>query len=123
MNYQIDATNKILGRLSSEVVILLRGKNTSQFDPSKLPPHTVTVYNTNLLKVTGKKMDGKEGKVYLHHTGFHGGQRAETLKEVMMRDSRIALRRAVMGMLPKNRMRNQIIKHLILIKNDLKNSI
>lgn len=123
MDYKIDATNKILGRLSSEVAVLLRGKNTSQFDPSKLPSHTVTVYNTDFLRVTGKKMNGNEGKVYLRHTGFHGGQRAETLKEVMTRDSRIALRRAVMGMLPKNRLRSQIIKHLILIKKDMKNPI
>lgn len=119
MEYQIDATNKILGRLATEVAVLLRGKNTSQFDPSKLPNYVVTVYNTNSLKVTGKKMDGKDGKVYLRHTGFHGGQRAETLKEVMGRDSRIALRRAVMGMLPKNRLRAQIIKNLILIKKGL----
>ncbi len=120
MEYQIDATNKILGRLATQVAVLLRGKNTSQFDPAKLPNHKITVYNTNSLRVTGKKMDGKEGKVYLRHTGYHGGQRAETLKEVMTRDSRVALRRAVMGMLPKNRLRDQIIKNLILIKKDLK---
>lgn len=120
MDYNIDATNKILGRLSSEVAVLLRGKNTSQFDPSKLPLHTVTVFNTDFLKVTGKKM--KE-KVYLRHTGFAGGQRAETLTEIMARDSRLAIRRAVMGMLPKNKLRSQIIKHLILIKKDMKNSI
>lgn len=119
MEYQIDAANKILGRLATQVAVLLRGKNTAQFDPAKLPSHTVTVYNTDGLKATGKKMIA-DGKVYLRHTGFHGGQRAETLQEVMNRDSRIALRRAVMGMLPKNRLRAQIIKHLILIKKDLK---
>ena len=117
MDYRIDANNKILGRLATQVAVLLRGKHTSQFDPAVLPSHIVTVYNTDFLKVTGKKM--KE-KIYLRHTGFHGGQRAETLIEVMTRDSRIALRRAVMGMLPKNRLRNQIIKHLILVKKDLK---
>ncbi len=117
MDYHIDATNKILGRLATQAAVLLRGKHTSQFNPSLLPSHLVTVYNTDFLKVTGKKM--KE-KVYLRHTGFHGGQKAETLAEVMARDSRIAFRRAVMGMLPKNRLRNQIIKHLILIKKDLK---
>ena len=116
MEYQIDAANKILGRLATEVAILLRGKNTAQFDPSKLPNHTVTVYNTDSLKTTGKKMQG-DGKVYLRHTGFPGGQRAETLQEVMARDSRIALRRAVMGMLPKNKLRAHVIKQLILVKN------
>ena len=119
MDYQINATNKIIGRLATEVAVLLRGKNTAQFNPAKLSGNTITVYNTDLLKSTGKKMEG-DGKVYLRHTGFHGGQRAETLQDLMARDSRIALRRAVMGMLPKNRLRAQIIKNLILIKKDLK---
>ena len=60
-----------------------------------------------------------EGKVYLRHTGFHGGQRAETLEEILKKDSRIAVRRAVMGMLPKNKLRSQIIKNLTLIKKDI----
>ena len=120
MEYEIDATNRILGRLATEVAVLLRGKHTVQFDPSKLSGHHVTVYNTDSLRTTGKKMHG-DGKVYLHHTGFHGGQRAETLENLMARDSRIALRRAVMGMLPKNRLRSRIIKNLILVKKELKN--
>lgn len=119
MEYQINAANKILGRLATEVAVLLRGKNTAQFDPAKMPEHTVTVYNTDLVQATGKKMVG-DGKVYLHHTGFHGGQRAETLEEIMLRDSRLALRRAVMGMLPKNRLRAKIIKNLTLIKKEPK---
>ena len=119
MKYEIDATNKILGRLATEVAVLLRGKQTAQFDPAKLSNHTVTVYNTDFLKTTGKKMHG-DGKVYLRHTGFHGGQRAETLEDLMMRDSRLALRRAVMGMLPKNKLRSRIIKELILLKKELK---
>ncbi len=119
MEYKIDATNKILGRLATEVAVLLRGKHTAQFDPSKLASHKVTVYNTDFIRATGKKMIA-DGKVYLHHTGFHGGQRAETLEEIMARDSRLALRRAVMGMLPKNRLRPRMIKNLMLIKRDMK---
>lgn len=118
MDYQIDATNKILGRLATEVAVLLRGKNTAQFDPAKMPSHHVIVCNTDLIKATGKKMIG-DGKVYLRHSGFHGGQRAETLERIMLRDSRLALRRAVMGMLPKNRLRARIIKNLTLIKKGL----
>jgi len=118
MKYKIDAQNKILGRLASEVAVLLRGKNTAQFDPSKLTDHEVTVFNTDGIKASGKKMVG-DGKVYLHHTGFHGGQRAETLEDLMKRDSRLALRRAVMGMLPKNRLRAKLIKNLVLIKKDV----
>ena len=121
MDYQIDATNKILGRLATEAAVLLRGKHTPQFDPAVLAGHTVTIYHTDCIKTTGRKMEA-DGKVYLHHTGFHGGQRAETLQELMARDSRLVLRRAIMGMLPKNRLRSKIIKHLILIKKDLNGS-
>ncbi len=118
MEYKIDATNKILGRLATEVAVLLRGKHTTQFDPAKLSGHNVTVFHTDRIRASGKKMIG-EGKVYLRHTGFHGGQRAETLEEILKKDSRIAVRRAVMGMLPKNKLRSQIIKNLTLIKKDI----
>mgnify|MGYP001612844144 CR=1 FL=1 len=120
MEHHIDAKDKILGRLATQVAVLLRGKHTAQFDPAKLPNHQVTVYNTDFLKVSGKKM---EQKIYLRHTGYHGGQRAEALQELMARDSRLAMRRAVMGMLPKNRLRSQIIKNLVLLKREPKTKI
>ena len=116
MEYRIDAANKILGRLATEVAVLLRGKNTAQFDPAKLAAHKVTVFNTDHIKVTGRKM---EDKIYLHHTGFHGGQRAETLNDLMKRDSRLVLKRAVMGMLPKNKLRARFIKNLILVNREM----
>lgn len=117
MEYEIDATNKILGRVATEVATLLRGKNSPVFNPSKMSDNKVLVYNTDNIRVTGKKM---EQKTYLRHSGYHGGQKAETLERVMTRDSRIAVRRAVMGMLPKNRLRNQMIKNLILTKGAAK---
>src|SRR3989344_8836575 len=113
MEYKIDAEDKILGRLASEVALLLRGKRNPQFDPSRLSGDKVVIYNTDKLQVTGKKMDQK---LYRRHSGFHGGLKEETLKNLLARDSRLVLSKAVMGMLPKNKLRDRMIKNLVLYK-------
>lgn len=113
MEYSIDAENQILGRLASNVAMLLRGKDAPSFDPARMPTNVVTVYNTDKIRVTGRKLLQKQ---YRSHSGYHGGLRERTLKVVLADDSRVAFRHAVMGMLPKNRLRAKIIKNLILIK-------
>lgn len=110
---RFDATNKILGRLAVEIATILRGKDTPHFDPAKLSAPKISVYNTDQLRFTGKKMAQKQ---YRHHTGFPGGLKEETLERLMERDSRLALRHAVMGMLPKNRLRPRMMKNLMLYK-------
>lgn len=113
MEHKIDAENKILGRLASEISILLRGKNTAHFDPSRMPKVKVVVHNTDKISFTGKKLTQK---LYRHHSGFHGGLKEEPLRDLVARDSRLVLRRAVMGMLPKNKLRDKVIKNLELHK-------
>ena len=113
MEYKIDAENKILGRLASEVALLLRGKRNPQFDPSRLSGDKVVIYNTDKLQVTGKKMDQK---LYRRHSGFHGGLKEETLKSLLARDSRLVLTHAVRGMLPKNKLRDRMMKNLVMYK-------
>lgn len=115
MEYKLDATNKILGRLASEVAILLRGKKSPRFDPAKLSPHKVTIYNTDKIRVTGKKMTQK---LYRRHSGYIGRLKEEKLKDRLARDSRQVLRDAVMGMLPKNKLRKRIVQNLILLKGE-----
>ncbi len=115
MEYKIDATNRILGRLATEVAMVLRGKNTPAFDPARFSAHRVTVTNTDKLRVTGKKM---EQKLYRHHSGYHGGLKEEKLKDKLVKDSRWVLREAVSGMLPKNRLRARMLKNLILMKGE-----
>mgnify|MGYP001570736654 CR=1 FL=1 len=110
---KLDAANKILGRFAVEIAILLQGKDTPHFDPAKLSAPKISVYNTDQLRFTGRKMDQKQ---YRHHTGFPGGLKEETLERLMRRDSRIALRHAVAGMLPKNRLRPRMMKNLMLYK-------
>lgn len=111
MKYKIDAKDKILGRLASEVAILLRGKSNAKFTPYRLSGDKVLVYNTDKLKLTGKKL---EQKLYRRHSGYIGNLKEEKLKSLMLRDSRIVFRKAVWGMLPKNRLRKKIIRNLIL---------
>lgn len=113
MEYKLDATNKILGRLATEVAVLLRGKNAPSFDPAKLSGNKVLVYNTDKIKFSGKKTSQK---LYRHHSGYHGGLKEEKLEDLVKRDSRLVLKYAVMGMLPKNRLRAKFIKNLILNK-------
>lgn len=113
MNYTIDASGKILGRLATEVAVLLRGKNDPGFNPAKMSKNKVTVYNIDKIRVTGKKMSQK---LYRRHSGYIGNLREEKLRDLMARDSSLSLRHAVMGMLPKNRSRKRIIKNLVLVK-------
>ena len=115
MEYKIDATNRILGRLATEVAMLLRGKNTPAFDPARFSGHRVTITHTDKLRVTGKKM---EQKMYRHHSGYHGGLKEVKLKDKLAKDSRWVFREAVSGMLPKNRLRARMLKNLLLIKGE-----
>lgn len=113
MQYTLDAANKILGRLASEAALLLLGKNDPRFDPGRLANNRVVVYHTDEVRVTGRKADQK---LYRRHSGFPGGLKEETLERLLRRDSRLAVRRAVAGMLPKNKLRPRMLKNLILYR-------
>jgi len=115
--HTIDATNKILGRLAVEVANLLRGKNKANFVPYLVQGDEVVVINTDKIKVTGRKM---KQKIYYNHSGYPGGLKETRLEEAMEKDSRQVIRRAVYGMLPKNKLRDKIIKKLKLYKGEEK---
>jgi len=115
--YQIDAAGKILGRMATEAAVLLRGKNTASWLPYITPENRVIIFNTDKIKVTGKKM---EQKFYRHHTGYPGGLKEESLADLLGRDSREVIKLAVYGMLPRNKTRDVIIKNLKLFKGSLK---
>lgn len=117
MEYQIDASEQILGRLATKVALLLRGKETAGFSPNQLSKNKVVVYNLDKLRVSGKKM---EQKLYRRHSGYHGGLKEVLMKNLMRQDSRRVFSHAVMGMLPKNRMRARLIKNLVLHRKEAK---
>lgn len=115
MIYKIDAKNKILGKIAVEAANILRGKGKSQYVPYQDCGDPVEIINTDRVKVTGKKL---KQKIYWRHSGYPGGIKARTLEEQMARDSRQVLQRAVYGMLPKNKLRDKVIRKLKLYKTD-----
>ena len=106
----IDATDKVLGRLATQVAILLRGKNKVGFAPHKEMGDFVVIKNVDKLKFTGKKL---EGKIYYHHSLYLGGLKKATMKELQVKKGNAEIfRKAVMGMLTKNKLRARQIKRL-----------
>lgn len=115
----IDATNKVLGRLATEIAVLLRGKNKPDFVPNKDIGGFVVVKNFNKIKLTGKKLDKK---IYYHHTGYLGGLKGISLKKLFEKNPTQVLKKAVFGMLPKNKLRAKQIKRLKIKTNEEKNN-
>ena len=107
--HTIDANGKVLGRLAVEVSILLRGKHKSNFAPNLDIGDFVIVKNISKIKITGKKM---EQKIYYHHSGFPGGLKKIPIKKLFEKDPGQVFKKAVSGMLPKNKLRSQFMKRL-----------
>ncbi len=104
-----DAADKILGRFSSEIAQVLRGKHKPSYSPHMDMGDCVVVVNAEKIKVTGNK--GK-GKIYFRHSGYPGGTKFTDLNHVRRTKPERIIENAVKGMLPKNRLGRQIIKHL-----------
>jgi large subunit ribosomal protein L13 len=112
----IDAESKALGRLASEVARVIRGKHKPDFTPHVDCGDNVIVINADKVKLTGKKWTDKQ---YVSHTGYPGGQRTETPKEVMnKKSSTILVERAVRGMLPKNRLGRALFGNLYVYEGE-----
>ena len=107
--YVIDAEDQVLGRLASQVAKILRGKNKPDFTPHVDCGDYVIVINADKVKLTGKKMTDK---VYVHHTGYPGGQRFNTPAERLENKPEFLVMNAVKGMLPKTRLGVAILKNL-----------
>ena len=107
--YVVDATDKTLGRLSSQIASVLRGKNKPTYTPSMDTGDFVIVINADKIKVTGKKMDQK---IYYRHSDYVGGMKEATLKEMMAKKPEDVIKLAVKGMLPKGPLGRQMIKKL-----------
>ena len=105
----IDATNKVLGRLATQIAILLRGKHKPDFAPNKDMGDFIVVKNIEKIKITGKKMEQKK---YFHHSGYLGGLKEISLKKLFEKEPREVFKKAVFGMLPKNKLRAVQIKRL-----------
>ena len=107
--YVVDATGYTLGRLASEVAKVLRGKNKPVFTPHIDTGDYVVIVNAEKIKVTGKKLDQK---IYYHHTGYAGGLKETKYRKLLAEKPEFAIRRAVVGMLPKGPLGRQMAKKL-----------
>jgi len=107
--HTFDASSDYLGRLSTQIAALLMGKHRTDFARHIVPAVYVIVTNADALKVTGNK---REKKFYRHYSGYPGGLKERSLAEQMRRDSTLVIREAVAGMLPKNNLRKEMLRHL-----------
>lgn len=109
--HKIDASNEAVGRLAGRIALILRGKNKPEYEPHLDNGDIVEVVNADKMKFTGNKLEQKE---YYHHSGYPGGLKAKKIREVMEKDPGEVLMRAVRDMLPGNKLRNGMMKRLII---------
>lgn len=107
--YVVDAEGQTLGRLSSQIATVLRGKNKPTYTPHIDTGDHVIVINAEKIKVTGKKMDQK---IYYNHSEYVGGMKETTLKEMMAKKPEEVIRLAIKGMLPKGPLGRTMISKL-----------
>jgi large subunit ribosomal protein L13 len=107
--FLVDAADQTLGRLASEVAKILKGKHKVTYSPHLDVGDYVIVVNAEKIAVSGRKMDQK---MYYRHTGYPGGLRSATLRQQLSRHPTFALKAAIKGMLPKNRLGRRMIRKL-----------
>lgn len=105
----IDATNKVLGRLATELTEMLRGKNKSFYTPHTDCGDYIVVINAEKILLTGNKLKDKE---YARYSGWMGGLKVTTAEQMLNKHPERVLEHAIKGMLPKNKISDQIIKKL-----------
>lgn len=110
-----DAKGKILGRLATEIALILSGKGRVDFTPNIDAGDFVVVVNTDKIDVTGQK---EKKKLYHSYSGYPGGLSTLTFEKLREKDSRIILEKAVYGMIPKNKLRADRMKRLKLYKGE-----
>ena len=107
--YLVDANGKTLGRMASQIAMILRGKNKPTFSPHQDFGDYVVVINAEKVKLTGAKMTQK---TYFEHTGFIGNERTVTVKEKLAKDPTYVVTEAILGMIPRNKLRPLIMQRL-----------
>jgi large subunit ribosomal protein L13 len=107
--YVVDAKDVVLGKLATKVAVYLRGKNKPVFTPNADTGDFIIVINADKVKLTGNKVNDK---VYYHHSGYIGGIKAQTAKELLEKKPETIIEKAVWGMMPKNKLGRAMIKKL-----------
>jgi large subunit ribosomal protein L13 len=107
--HTIDVSKRPLGRVATEIAILLMGKDEESYRPHEDKGGFVVIKNIDKIALTGNK---EEGKMYYRHSGYLGGLTETPYKRLLAKDHTLALKTAVYGMLPKNKLRKERIKRL-----------
>ena len=113
--YIVDASNKILGRLATKIADRIRGKDKPTYTPHTDGGDYVVVINAEKIELSGRKWDQKE---YVRHTGFPGGRRVRSAREMLEKYPTRMVEKAVKGMLPKNKLGRSIFKNLYVYSGD-----
>ncbi len=113
--FVIDANEKILGRLATQIASRLRGKHTPLYTPHADTGDSVIVINADKIRLTGRKWDQKK---YYRHSGYMGGLKTTTAKEMLQRKPEDIIRIAVKGMLPKNSLGRKLMTKLRIYTGD-----
>ena len=109
--HKIDATDKTIGRMASEIALILKGKNKPEYQPHLDCGDIVEVANIGKVKFTGKKLEQKK---YFSFSGYPGGLKTKAMKDVLSKNPGEVLKRAVREMLPPVRFRGAMLKRLII---------
>lgn len=107
--YVVDAADKVLGRLATQIAMYLRGKHKPEYTPHADTGDYVIVLNADKIKVTGNK---KQDKIYYRHTGFPGGLKEMTFEKLHAKDSVRIIELAVKGMMPRNPLGREMLRKL-----------
>ena len=107
--YVVDASNKVLGRLASQIAIRLRGKHRPDYTPHLDTGDFIIVINADKVRLTGRKLDQK---MYYRHSGYLGGLKSMTAKQMLEKKPEEVIRLAVKRMLPKNKLARHQLKKL-----------
>ena len=113
--YVVDAEGLVLGRMASEVANILRGKNKPIYTPNVDTGDFVIIINAAKVELTGKKLDQK---IYYHHSGYAGGLKETKYRKLMAEKPELAVRHAIVGMLPKGPLGRQMAKKLKIYAGD-----
>ena len=113
--YVVDAEGLVLGRLASQVANILRGKNKPIYTPNVDTGDYVIIINADKVVLTGKKLDQK---IYYHHSGYAGGLKETKYRKLMAEKPELAVRHAIVGMLPKGPLGREMARKLKIYAGD-----
>ncbi len=116
LDFKLDAKGQALGRVASEGALLLQGKNLPQFEYYQPSQNKVIIYNAKEVVLTGRK---KETKIYFRHSGYPGGLKETKVGELLKTKPEEVIRRAILGMLPKNKLRKIWLKNLKIYQGEI----